>query len=133
MPTALSKITVILFLCLFSSACCIWGCIIPSNPKLPQRLDWVKDRLPTDGEGAVGCSSAIYQQKDKATRAAITELAMQNGVDVEHIFKMVGTESSTIATFKTNLGTLITIKAKTHEYWSHPANVETCVWLKEIK
>jgi len=98
--------------------------------------EWVKDRLPTDGEGAVGCDSSYAdtsQQKYNATGVAINELAMQKGIHVIGKFDMTGTESGSIATFKTKQGVDVTIKAKTHDCWIHPTKVETCVWMKEMK
>jgi hypothetical protein len=139
MLSTLYRVAVIILLCLFSSACCLWGwgCKKPEPPGWPKpKPDWAINKLPTDGEGAVMCDGSYAdtsQQKDKATRVALTELAMQKGIHVIGEFEMKGTESGAIATFETKQGVDVTIKAETYDYWEHPAKTETCVWLKEMK
>ena len=139
MLSTLYRMTVIIFLCLFSSACCIWGvgCIEPPPPRgwPPPKPDWAIDRVPTDEEGAIGCSRCIVtsRQENMATRVAIEKLARQKGVEVNSELIMQATESSTTANMVTIQGTQETIKFKTHRIWNHPGGIETCVWLKEIK
>lgn len=132
----LYRVTAILLLCLFSSACCILQeCIIPLNPKLPQKPQWAINKLPPDGEGAVGCDNSYvntYEQKDKAIRQAITELARQNGIHVISKFDMTVTDSNSTAMLETTLGTRVKLKTKIYDSWEHPAHLETCVWMKEV-
>lgn len=137
-----TRITVILFLCLFSFACStttgtgplppppscnnkIWPC-----PKPSWAIDGV---IPYGEEGAIACSNAFLYRQKKAISKAITELARHNGINVEGEFKMDVTKSSSVATFKTTQGTQVTVKAKTYKVWNSPAGVEKCVWLKQIK
>ena len=134
----LTKITIILFLCLSTSACCIlgWGCKPNNNDDNDPFITpkWVKNRVPTDGEGAVGCDHSYantHQQKDKAIRAAITELARQQGIHVVSKLNMEANDNNITTTFETTQGIKVIIKSKTHKYWKHPANIETCVWMKE--
>ena len=137
MPSTLYRITVILLLCLFSSACGIWGGHNEDKNNYANnrfiKPDWAIKKLPTDGEGAVGCNSARSKQEEKATSDAINKLAGQKGVEVYSKLKMDDTESSSTATMLINQETNEEIKVNTHRIWNHPAHVETCVWLKEIK
>jgi len=138
MRSMFTRITVILLLCLFFSACTTSPPVTKptcKNKFWPCKPRWVIDKVPPVGEeGVIACSKAIFSsKKNKAISEAISGLAMQNGIYVDSQFKMAATESGTDATFKTKQGTQVTIKAEKHKDWSSPARVEYCVWMKQIK
>ncbi len=134
MPTSYKAI---ILLCLLSSACSENYQPSPPPPLPPPPPEWtIKEVVPLGDVGAVGCSRHMNtrEQLKEARSNALSELAMQQGINVKSILRMQANSSGhTVAEVRTVQGTRVTIKAKTDNRWNDPAGNKTCVWLKKVE
>jgi hypothetical protein len=131
---SLYRVTAILFLCFFSSACSIWRCTPPNPP------EWVKSGIPPYGgkNAAVGCSTHINtsEQANDARTIALHNLAQQlGGVVVDGKTGMeVKEEHGAITSdieVKIKIGTIKTaVSAVPEDTWADDYGNKSCVWMK---
>lgn len=131
----LYRVTAILMLCLFSSACCFWKCTQHNPP------EWVTSLIPPYGgkNAAIGCGTHINtpMQENEARTIALHKLVQQlEGVLIDastgiEIKEEDGVVTSDNTELKIRIDTIKkTVSAVPHKTWRDPYGNKFCVWMK---